>query len=174
MKNIIRAAIAVVATTGLMLTAAPAAFAATPASASSASAVSSSSSSSSSSSARDFDDSFEQESRNGLATLEAEYSVRGDEEDDNTFRLRGELYDGDRRTFRQGGRCAYVEVQVVSSGDEDWDVAKRDRLCSYDDTKRFRVTAHDVSDVRVKTCQVKYRSWSTHRCSRWEELDLGF
>ncbi|WP_440071262.1 hypothetical protein [Streptosporangium sp. OZ121] len=171
MKNIIRAAIAVVATTGLVLTVAPAAFAATPASASSASAVSSVSSVSS---ARDFDDSFEQESRNGLATLEAEYSVRGDEEDDNTFRLRGELYDGDRRTFRQGGRCAYVEVQVVPSDDEDWDVAKRDRLCSYDDTKRFRVTAHDVSEVRVKTCQVKFRSWSTHRCSRWEELDLGF
>ncbi|MGJ6962355.1 hypothetical protein ACSDR0_10640 [Streptosporangium sp. G11] len=157
MKSIIRAAIAVVATTGLMLTVAPAAFAATPAS-----------------SARDFDDSFEQESRNGLATLEAEYSVEGDEEDDNTFRLVGELYDGDRRTLHQGGRCAYVEVQIISSGDEDWDVAKRDRLCSYDDTKRFRVTAHDVSEVRVKTCQVKYRSSSTYKCSRWEELDLGF
>ncbi|GAA4194102.1 hypothetical protein GCM10022252_38090 [Streptosporangium oxazolinicum] len=162
MKNMIRAAIAVVATTGLMLTAAPAAFAATPATASSAS------------SARDFDDSFEQESRNGLASLGAEYSVRGDEEEDNTFRLRGELYDGDRRTFRQGGRCAYVEVQIISSGDEDWEVAKRYRLCSYDDTKRFRVTAHDVSEVRVKTCQVKYRGSSTYRCSRWAELDLGF
>jgi hypothetical protein len=168
MKSIIRAAIAVVATTGLMLTVAPAAFAATPAS---ASAVSSASSASS---ARDFDDSFEQESRNGLATLEAEYSVEGDEEDDNRFRLVGELYDGDRRTLDQGGRCAYVEVQIISSGDEDWDVAKRDRLCSYDDTKRFRVTAHDVSEVRVKTCQVKYRSSSTYKCSRWEELDLGF
>jgi len=168
MKNIIRAAIAVVATTGLMLTLAPAAFAATP---TSASAVSSASSASS---ARDFDDSFEQESRNGLATVEAVYSVRGDDEEDNTFRLRGELYDGDRRTLRQGGRCAYVEVQVTSSEDEDWDVAKRDRLCSYDDTKRFRVTAHDVSEVRVKTCQVKYRGWSTYKCSRWEELDLGF
>ncbi|MFF5245314.1 hypothetical protein ACFY3V_13635 [Streptosporangium sp. NPDC000095] len=165
MKNIIRAAIAVVATTGVMLTVAPAAFAATPTSASAASSASS---------ARDFDDSFEQESRNGLATVEAVYSVRGDDEEDNTFRLRGELYDGDRRTLRQGGRCAYVEVQVTSSEDEDWDVAKRDRLCSYDDTKRFRVTAHDVSEVRVKTCQVKYRSWSTYKCSRWEELDLGF
>ncbi|MEU8201701.1 hypothetical protein [Streptosporangium sp. NPDC049046] len=165
MKNIIRAAIAVVATTGVMLTVAPAAFAATPTSASAASSASS---------ARDFDDSFEQESRNGLATFEAVYSVRGDDEEDNTFRLRGELYDGDRRTLRQGGRCAYVEVQVTSSEDEDWDVAKRDRLCSYDDTKRFRVTAHDVSEVRVKTCQVKYRTWSTYKCSRWEELDLGF
>ncbi|MFF5113425.1 hypothetical protein [Streptosporangium sp. NPDC000509] len=165
MKNIIRAAIAVVATTGVMLTVAPAAFAATPTSASAASSASS---------ARDFDDSFEQESRNGLATVEAVYSVRGDDEEDNTFRLRGELYDGDRRTLRQGGRCAYVEVQVTSSEDEDWDVVKRDRLCSYDDTKRFRVTAHDVSEVRVKTCQVKYRGWSTYKCSRWEELDLGF
>ncbi|WP_436759494.1 hypothetical protein [Streptosporangium sp. V21-05] len=173
MKNIIRAAIAVGATTGLMLTVAPAAFAAT--SASTASSVSSvSSGSSASASARDFDDSFEQESRNGRATLEAEYSVEGDEEEDNTFRLTGELYDGDRRTLRQGGRCAYTEVQVISSGDEDWDVVKRVRLCSYDDTKRFRVTAHDVSEVRVKTCQVKYRSSSTSSCSRWKELNLGF
>ncbi|MEU8380374.1 hypothetical protein [Streptosporangium sp. NPDC048865] len=168
MKNIIRSAIAVAATTGLVLTVAPAAFAATSASASTASSASSGAS------ARDIDESFEQESRNGRATLEADYSVRGDEEDDNTFRLRGELYDGDRRTLRQGGRCAYVEVQAFSSDEDEWDVVKRDRVCSYDDTKRFRVTAHDVSEVRVKTCQVKYRSSSTSSCSRWERLDLGF
>jgi len=156
-KSIIRTVVAVVAAAGLTLTVAPAAFAAAPVSA-----------------ARDSDDSFEQESRNDLATLEAAYSVKGDDEEDNTFRLRGELYDGDRRTFRQGGRCAYAQVQIIPSGEEDWEVAKRVRLCGYDDIKRFRVTAHDVSEVRVKTCQVKYRSWSTYRCSRWKELDLGF
>ncbi|MER6175631.1 hypothetical protein [Streptosporangium sp. NPDC001681] len=158
MKSIIRAAVAVAATTGLMLTVAPAAFAAAaPASA-----------------ARDFDDSFDQESRNGLATVEAEYSVEGDDEDENTFVLGGGLYDGDRRSLARGGRCAYFEVQAASSDDEDWNVIKRVKQCGYDDTKYFRVTAHDVSEVRVKTCQISYRGWSTYKCSRWYELDLGF
>ncbi|GAA2859702.1 hypothetical protein GCM10010517_18200 [Streptosporangium fragile] len=157
MKLIIRTAIALAATTGLALTAAPPALAAAPVSAS-----------------RDYDDTFEQESANGLATVEGEYAVEGDDEEDNSFVLEGDLYDGDDRTLRQGGRCAYFEVQVASAEHGQWRRAKRVKLCSYDETKHFRVAAYDVAAVRVKTCQVSYRGWTTSRCSRWYRLDLGF
>jgi hypothetical protein len=156
MKGIIRTAITLAAATGLAFTVAPVAFAATPTSAS-----------------RDYDDTFEQESKSSLATLEAEYALEGDE-DENTFSLEGDLYDGDHRTLKQGGRCAYFEIQVAGIDDEYWTRGKRVKLCSYDDTKHFLFVKSDVSNVRVKTCQVSYQGWKTYRCSSWDELDLGF
>ncbi|MGI5267877.1 hypothetical protein ACQEUU_01845 [Nonomuraea sp. CA-218870] len=105
-----------------------------------------------------------------LAKATGWIGVEWDEhQESNTAHVRGRLYDLDRRTYGQGGKCAYVKVQAADFH-HDWDEVYARKFCGYPGAKKFAFEVDDVSAVRVKVCQIPpNRHWVT-KCGHWEYL----
>ncbi|GAA3162027.1 hypothetical protein GCM10010466_61250 [Planomonospora alba] len=90
----------------------------------------------------------------------------------NEVYVGGRVYDLDHRTYRQGGKCAYIQVQAHGFGDHRGHWAEREsyRHCGAGGSKRFHFSAEDVDAVRVKVCQIGLRSAHPTRCGDWEYL----
>ncbi|MEV4565243.1 hypothetical protein AB0K12_15890 [Nonomuraea sp. NPDC049419] len=88
----------------------------------------------------------------------------------NEISVAGRLYDRDNRTYRRGGKCAFVTFQAreFRSG---WDTVYTDKYCGYPGFERFRFEVEDVSAVRVKVCQAgpQHNAWPTN-CGRWDYI----
>ncbi|MFC4063230.1 hypothetical protein ACFOWE_33535 [Planomonospora corallina] len=90
----------------------------------------------------------------------------------NEVYVGGRLSDLDHRTYRQGGKCAFIQVQAHGFGDHHGRWAEREsyRHCGAGGSKRFHFSAEDVDAVRVKVCQIGLRSSYPTRCGDWEYL----
>ncbi|SNS18536.1 hypothetical protein SAMN05216276_1005162 [Streptosporangium subroseum] len=90
----------------------------------------------------------------------------------NSVRVKGSLYDLDHRTYKQGGKCAYVKFAVHHFGDHDgqWYDGKSYTYCGAGGAKQFQFSKNRVDSVRVKVCQIPLHSSSPTRCGDWEYL----
>ena len=105
-----------------------------------------------------------------LAKAQGWIGVKWDEhQESNTAHVRGRLYDLDRRTYGQGGKCAYVKVQAADFH-HDWDDVYARKYCGYPGSKKFRFGVDEVSAVRVKVCQIHPHKHWVNKCGHWEYL----
>ncbi|MFI6512493.1 hypothetical protein ACIBCT_33215 [Streptosporangium sp. NPDC050855] len=90
----------------------------------------------------------------------------------NRVDVKGKLYDLDHRTYKQGGKCAYVKFAVHHFGDKghQWYDGKSYRYCGAGGAKHFAFGKHKVDSVRVKVCQIGLRSSHPTRCGDWEYI----
>ncbi|GAB2963032.1 hypothetical protein ACFMQL_12385 [Nonomuraea fastidiosa] len=119
---------------------------------------------------RDSVESFSTYSSNRLAKAEGTIRVNWDGRRDNTAVVRGRLYDRDARSYRRGGKCAWVTFQAREFRG-GWDTVYTDKYCGYPNSKLIRFRVFDVSGVRVKVCQAgpERRAWPT-RCGNWDYI----
>lgn len=61
-------------------------------------------------------------SSNHLAKAKGYVDVNYDHEESNRVHITGKLYDNDHRTYRQGGKCAYIKFRVSywDDGEDNW------------------------------------------------------
>ncbi|MGJ6962989.1 hypothetical protein ACSDR0_13865 [Streptosporangium sp. G11] len=90
----------------------------------------------------------------------------------NRVDVKGKLYDLDHRTYKQGGKCAYVKFAVHHFGDgsNEWYDGKSYKYCGAGGAKQFAFSKHKVDSVRVKVCQIGLHSSYPTRCGDWEYL----
>ncbi|WP_436762148.1 hypothetical protein [Streptosporangium sp. V21-05] len=90
----------------------------------------------------------------------------------NRVDVKGKLYDLDHRTYKQGGKCAYVKFEVHHFGDDgdQWYDGKSYTYCGAGGAKTFAFGKHKVDSVRVKVCQIGQHSSYPTRCGDWEYL----
>ncbi|GAA3417823.1 hypothetical protein [Streptosporangium vulgare] len=90
----------------------------------------------------------------------------------NRVDVKGKLYDLDHRTYKQGGKCAYVKFAVHHFGDggNQWYDGKSYTYCGAGGAKHFAFSKHKVDSVRVKVCQIGQHSSYPTRCGDWEYL----
>lgn len=107
-------------------------------------------------------------SKNHLAMAKGAVDVDWDH-DSNEVRVSGRLYDLDRRTYGQGGKCAYVKFEA-SDFDHDWSPVYNRKYCGFPGYKAFRFVEHDVSSVRVKVCQINQHGKFPVKCGQWRYI----
>ena len=90
----------------------------------------------------------------------------------NKVYVKGSLYDLDHRTYKQGGKCAYVKVAVHHFGDHpgQWYDGRSYTYCGAGGAKKFQLAESKVDSVRVKVCQIAQHSNYPTRCGDWEYL----
>ncbi|GAA3696639.1 hypothetical protein GCM10022224_072980 [Nonomuraea antimicrobica] len=87
----------------------------------------------------------------------------------NEVTVNGRLYDRDNRTYKQGGKCAYVKFEA-SDFDHDWSPVYSKKYCGYPGYQKFSFQEHDVFSLRVKVCQIGQYSKYPTKCGPWEYL----
>jgi hypothetical protein len=109
-------------------------------------------------------------SKNHLAKAKGWVGVEWDEDQtSNTVHVRGKLYDLDKRTYKQGGKCAYVKFQTASF-DHVWDDVHARKYCGFPGYKKFDFQTDEVSSLRVKVCQIHPHKHWVSKCGDWEYL----
>ena len=109
-------------------------------------------------------------SRYELAKAEGWIGVNWDHHgESNEVTVRGRLYDLDNRTYRQGGKCAFVKFEA-SDFDHDWSPVYFKKYCGFPGFKRFSFQEDDVYSLRAKVCQVGPNGGYPTKCGRWEYL----
>ncbi|MFI6499794.1 hypothetical protein [Nonomuraea typhae] len=91
------------------------------------------------------------------------------DQESNTVYVKGRLYDLDDRTYKQGGKCAYVKFQT-SDFDYDWSTVYAEKYCGYPGYKKISFSEEDVYSVRVKVCQIGPHSTHAVKCGPWKYL----
>ncbi|WP_084958769.1 hypothetical protein [Thermoactinospora rubra] len=108
-----------------------------------------------------------------LAKAEGKIKVNWHEYgEENSVHVYGKLWDLDKRTYGEGGKCAYVKFQVTYLGEDeyDWDQVYAKKHCNYGTYKKFHFEEDDVAKVRVKVCQFDpYKHYVT-KCGKWDYL----
>jgi len=83
----------------------------------------------------------------------------------------GRLTDRDFRTFRRGGKCAYVSFQVRRLGSWRWQSGPSYTWCGADKPPRyFSFTRNHVRAVKARVCQVDRRGGSPFACSGYRTV----
>ncbi|MEV0386388.1 hypothetical protein [Nonomuraea sp. NPDC050643] len=109
-------------------------------------------------------------SQHHLAKAQGWVGVNWDHDgESNEVTVRGRLYDLDNRTYRQGGKCAFVKFQA-SDFDHDWSPVYAKKYCGYPGYKQFFFQEHDVFSLRAKVCQIGPHSSYPTKCGHWEYL----
>ncbi|MFI6908477.1 hypothetical protein ACIBKY_44965 [Nonomuraea sp. NPDC050394] len=90
-------------------------------------------------------------------------------QESNTVSVTGRLYDLDSRTYKQGGKCAYVKFQA-SDFDYDWSTVYTKKYCGYPGYKKYAFSEEDVFSLRVKVCQIGPHSSHPTKCGSWKYL----
>ncbi|WP_157251903.1 hypothetical protein [Nonomuraea typhae] len=91
------------------------------------------------------------------------------DQESNTVRVSGRLYDLDPRSYDEGGKCAYVKFQT-SDFDYDWSTVYTKKYCGYPGYKKYSFSEDDVYSLRVKVCQVGPYGNHVSKCGPWEYL----
>ncbi len=87
----------------------------------------------------------------------------------NEVTVRGRLWDLDNRTYRAGGKCAFVAFQA-SDFDHDWSPVYYKKYCGYPGSKWFQFQEHDVLSLRTKVCQIGPNSNFPVKCGHWQYI----
>lgn len=110
-------------------------------------------------------------SRNRLAAAQGFIDVRYDGRRSNRVRVTGKLRDLDRRTYRRGGKCAFVQFRTQSWKGHRWSPSvKSYKQCGAGHAKSFGFWRYDVAKVQVRVCQIGLRSRFPSSCGKWHEL----
>ncbi|WP_433498732.1 hypothetical protein ACQP1K_28300 [Sphaerimonospora sp. CA-214678] len=110
-------------------------------------------------------------SRNRLASARGSIDVRYDDEESNRVRVTGKLWDLDHRTYRRGGKCAFVQFRTQGWNGRRWSSdVKSYKQCGAGHAKSFGFWRHDVAKVQVRVCQIGLRSRFPSSCATWREL----
>ncbi|SDH79487.1 hypothetical protein SAMN05421505_1239 [Sinosporangium album] len=111
-------------------------------------------------------------SANFKAKANGTVKVDWDEEDEsNSVRVKGKLYDLDHRTYSRGGKCAYIRFQTHGLGDDGaWTNRKVYKHCGAGSAKSFTFWNYDVDAVRAKVCQIGLHSATPIKCGSWKYL----
>ncbi|SDJ91699.1 hypothetical protein [Nonomuraea jiangxiensis] len=109
-------------------------------------------------------------SKHHLAKADGVINVDWDDDgESNEVRVKGRLFDLDKRTYSKGGKCAYVKFEA-SDFDHDWSPVYNRKYCGFPGYKAFSFKEHDVYSLRVKVCQVGQYSNYPQKCGSWEYL----
>jgi hypothetical protein len=87
----------------------------------------------------------------------------------NEVAVTGRLQDLDRRSYEEGGKCAYVTFQA-SDFRRHWNTVYTDRYCGFPGSKRISFREDDVRTLRVRVCQVRPQGGFPTNCGSWEYL----
>ncbi|MEO3874248.1 hypothetical protein ABGB18_36080 [Nonomuraea sp. B12E4] len=87
----------------------------------------------------------------------------------NEVRVKGKLYDLDKRTYNKGGKCAFVKFEA-SDFDHDWSPVYFKKYCGFPGFKAFSFKEHDVQSLRVRVCQIGQHSNYPQKCGHWQYL----
>ncbi|MEV5887755.1 hypothetical protein [Nonomuraea fuscirosea] len=87
----------------------------------------------------------------------------------NEVTVRGRLWDLDDRTYRHGGKCAFVKFEA-SDFDHDWSPVSYKKYCGYPGSKPFHFQEHDVFSLRAKVCQIGPHSNYPVKCGPWQYI----
>ncbi|WP_327048636.1 hypothetical protein OG320_12550 [Microbispora sp. NBC_01189] len=112
-------------------------------------------------------------SSNHLAKAKGHIDVNYDDEESNRVHLTGKLYDLDNRTYRHGGKCAYIRfrVQDWEDSEDDWSSSfKSYKYCGAGGYKQINFWRYDVAQVQAQVCQIGLNSRFPVKCGRWQEL----
>ncbi|MEV4158784.1 hypothetical protein [Nonomuraea dietziae] len=135
-----------------------------------ATSAAASTTSSSTTTASDWDDYWgPYYAKHGLAKASGWIGVEGDYEDGNSVHVKGRLYDLDNRTYKQGGKCAYVKFQVADD-EYDWHHVYARYYCGYPGYKTFQFHEDDVYAVRAKVCQYNPHTHKVSKCGQWWDV----
>ena len=107
-------------------------------------------------------------SSNGLARANGFIAVDYSRRDDNKTRVTGRLYDLDRRTSRQGGKCAYIQFRFQDFHGR-WSTNSY-KNCGTRGYKPISLTRYDVEEAQVRVCQAGLYNNVLTRCGSWREL----
>ncbi|WP_055480308.1 hypothetical protein [Sphaerimonospora mesophila] len=110
-------------------------------------------------------------SRNRLAAARGSIDVRYHDEESNRVRVTGKLWDLDHRTYRRGGKCAFVQFRTRGWDGHRWSADfKSYKQCGAGHAKSFGFWRHDVAKVQVRVCQIGLHSRFPSSCASWREL----
>ncbi|MCC5576942.1 hypothetical protein IMZ11_15035 [Microtetraspora sp. AC03309] len=112
-------------------------------------------------------------SSNRLARAKGYIDVNYTDDESNRVRITGKLWDLDRRTYAQGGKCAYIRFRVQSWDDEenDWSSTfKSYKYCGGGSYKQFSFWRYDVAQVQAQVCQIGLYSNYPTRCGYWNDI----
>ncbi|MER7504740.1 hypothetical protein AB0L05_13995 [Nonomuraea pusilla] len=104
-----------------------------------------------------------------LAKAQGRVDVEWDDDESNTARVTGRLYDLDDRDYDEGGKCAYVKFEA-SDFEDDWSTVYTKKYCGSPGYKKFFFQEHDVFALRAKVCQVSPSGGFPTKCGRWDYL----
>ncbi|GII95670.1 hypothetical protein [Sinosporangium siamense] len=101
-------------------------------------------------------------------TVRAEWDT---EDESNSVRVKGTLYDIDYRTYSKGGKCAYIRFQTHGLADDaSWTNRKTYKHCGAGEWKSFTFWNYDVDSIRAKVCQVGRYDVTPIKCGSWKYL----
>lgn len=108
--------------------------------------------------------------KHGLAKAQGWIGVEWDEhQETNTVHVKGKLFDLDNRTYKQGGKCAYVVFQA-SDFDHHWSTVYTKKYCGFPGYKKFHFATDEVFSLRAKVCQVGLHDKYPTKCGYWDYL----
>ncbi|MBX6386773.1 MAG: hypothetical protein IRZ07_27985, partial [Microbispora sp.] len=86
----------------------------------------------------------------------------------NSVHVTGKLYDQDHRTYRRGGKCAFVQFRVTS-----WSHAqnyKTYKYCGAGGYKKIDFWSYNAARVQAKVCQIGLYSHFPVSCGYWHDV----
>ncbi|GGO25540.1 hypothetical protein GCM10010116_51240 [Microbispora rosea subsp. aerata] len=91
----------------------------------------------------------------------------------NRVHITGKLYDNDYRTYRRGGKCAFVKFRVSywDGGKNHWSSSyKTYKYCGAGGYKKIDFWRYDVAQVQAQVCQIGQFSNYPVKCGQWRTV----
>jgi hypothetical protein len=108
--------------------------------------------------------------KHGLAKAQGWVGVEWDHHgESNEVHVKGALQDRDPRSYKNGGKCAFVKFEA-SDFDHNWSTVYARKYCGYPAYKKFHFQEQDVYSLRVKVCQISPYGGHAKKCGHWEYL----